>query len=252
MVTRDTAWEPGTPCWVDLGTDVAKAKVFYSALFGWQIEEGDPQFGGYANCFVDGRPVAGLGPLQEGQETGWVTYLSTTDLDATLEKVTAAGGKVFVPPMEIGEMGAMAIAADSTCATFGLWRSGIHTGMRLANEVGAVTWNEHLSTDYDKAKQFYADVLGYSYQEVGDDGFNYATIVTTNPEWPVGGIGGNTDKSGWTTYFQVSDADAAVAKVQELGGKLVSGPTDSPHGRNAVVTDDQGAEFVVIAVPSQQ
>ena len=33
MVTRDTAWAGGTPCWVDLGVpDIPKASAFYAAL----------------------------------------------------------------------------------------------------------------------------------------------------------------------------------------------------------------------------
>src|ERR1039457_703014 len=41
MVTRDTAWPSGTPCWVDLGVDdIAKAGTFYAGLFGWEIPGG--------------------------------------------------------------------------------------------------------------------------------------------------------------------------------------------------------------------
>ena len=40
MVTRDTAWGDGTPCWVDLGVaDIAKAGAFYAALFGWEVHQ---------------------------------------------------------------------------------------------------------------------------------------------------------------------------------------------------------------------
>ncbi len=63
MVQRDTPWPAGTPCWVDLGTDdVARARVFYETLFGWDTQVGPPESGGYVMCEIDGRPVAGLGP----------------------------------------------------------------------------------------------------------------------------------------------------------------------------------------------
>jgi hypothetical protein len=40
MVTRDTPWPAGTPCWIDLGvTDIPKARDFYRALFGWDIQD---------------------------------------------------------------------------------------------------------------------------------------------------------------------------------------------------------------------
>ena len=59
MVTRDTAWPSGTPCWVDLGVDdTARARAFYSRLFGWDIQDGPPEAGGYVMCLKDSHPVA--------------------------------------------------------------------------------------------------------------------------------------------------------------------------------------------------
>ena len=63
MVTRDTRWPAGTPCWVDVSVDdVPKAIAFYQALFGWDIQAGGPEVGGYAIAHHNGRIVAGLGP----------------------------------------------------------------------------------------------------------------------------------------------------------------------------------------------
>jgi predicted enzyme related to lactoylglutathione lyase len=62
MVTRDTTWANGTPCWADLGVaEVAKAGAFYAALFDWEVRPGPPEAGGYAVCLKDGRRVAGIG-----------------------------------------------------------------------------------------------------------------------------------------------------------------------------------------------
>ncbi len=49
----------------------------------------------------------------------------------------------------------------------------------------------------------------------------------------------------WSTYFAVEDCDGAVAKVEELGGRLLMGPVDIEPGRFAVVADPQGAVFNV-------
>ena len=62
MVTRDTRWPAGTPCWVDVSVDdVSKAIAFYQALFGWEIQAGGPEVGGYAIAHHHGRIVAPLG-----------------------------------------------------------------------------------------------------------------------------------------------------------------------------------------------
>ncbi len=69
------SYEPGTPCWVDLGSPDLDASVeFYSALFGWQVpaSENVEQTGGYRRATKDGADVAGMMPLmQEGQPPAW-------------------------------------------------------------------------------------------------------------------------------------------------------------------------------------
>ena len=50
----------------------------------------------------------------------------------------------------------------------------------------------------------------------------------------------------WMTYFEVTDVDAAVARVDELGGHTLGPARDTPHGRTARVADPEGATFSVI------
>ena len=53
--------------------------------------------------------------------------------------------------------------------------------------------------------------------------------------------------SNWSVVFQVDGTDAAVAKVEELGGRRITEPMDIPGvGRFAVVADPWGAVFQVI------
>ena len=49
----------------------------------------------------------------------------------------------------------------------------------------------------------------------------------------------------WMVYFAVEDADAACAKVTELGGNVQVPPFDLPVGRIAVVSDTAGTHFSV-------
>ena len=52
---------PGEPCWADTATDLAKAVPFYTALFGWEVEDLGPTAGNYHLASLRGRLVAGLG-----------------------------------------------------------------------------------------------------------------------------------------------------------------------------------------------
>jgi uncharacterized protein len=255
MVTRDTAWADGTPCWVDLGVDdIGQASAFYAGLFGWDVQAGPPEAGGYALCMKNGRAVAGIGPRQgpPGTPPAWTTYLASSDADDSAAKVKAAGGQVLMGPMDVMNVGRMAIAMDPAGAAFGIWQARAHTGVGLANEPGSLCWNENLSRDFEGNKSFYHAVFGYEYGSIGDAGFQYATLKVGGTE--VGGIGeldaGTPAEmpAHWSAYFAVEDADAAMAKVTAAGGRVLRAPWDTPYGRMATVADDQGASFSLVSV----
>ena len=258
MVTRDTPWPDGTPSWVDLGTnDIPKAMAFYSRQFGWQVEPGGPEMGGYTMARLGGRNVAGIGPIMgpPGTPSAWTTYIATSDADATAAKVQSAGGQLLVAPMDVMDVGRMAIASDVTGASFGIWQARNHTGVQVANAPGAFTWSEHMSRDFEGAKAFYAAVFGYEYGDMSTDDFSYATLLI-NGQQVVGGIGAypggseNAHQAFWGVYFGTSDTDKAVDLATSHGGQVVRPATDSPYGRMAIVADNQGAVFSLISTPA--
>jgi hypothetical protein len=51
-------------------------------------------------------------------------------------------------------------------------------------------------------------------------------------------------KAHWGITFGVDDADAAAATAKELGGTVLSEPTDLPWVRTTTIQDPQGATFV--------
>ena len=251
MVSRDTAWPPGTPCWVDLGvTDIPKAAAFYSGLFGWDIQEGPPEAGGYRMCLLRGEPVAGIGGSQGGP-VYWTTYIASEDADKTAAAIKAAGGTLIMEPFDVLDVGRMFIATDPGGAVFGVWQAKAHTGTRLANEPGSLTWNENMSRSYEANKAFYAAVFGYTFTDIGGDGMNYATLdLDGRPAGGIGAIGANEPDvpAYWGTYFAVADTDATVEKVRSGGGSVLGEAYDSPWGRLAVCADPQGAVFSLLNV----
>lgn len=255
MVTRDTAWPGGTPCWVDLGVDdIDKARAFYSGVFGWDIPPGPPEAGGYAIALLRGRPAAGIGPKMGPAEMPavWTTYIAADSADDTAAKVTAAGGQLLTDLMDVMDAGRMAIAADPGGSVFGIWQGRAHTGAGVANEPGSLCWNENMSRDFEGNKAFYRAVFGYDYDDMSGGGFSYATLKLGDDI--VGGIGGLPADvpaevpAHWSAYFAVADTDAAVDKATGLGGSVVRPAWDSPYGRMATVADDQGAAFSVIGI----
>jgi uncharacterized protein len=154
--------------------------------------------------------------------------------------------------MDVMDAGRLLIAVDPGGARFGVWQARQHTGIQLANEPGTLIWTENMSRDFEGNKAFYASVFGYQYGEIAPaystldiDGRQVGGIGELGPEQPA------DRPAAWGIYFVVPDADAAAARAVELGGTQVAPAFDSPYGRMAVIADDQGGEFAVMA-PNQE
>jgi uncharacterized protein len=260
VVIRDTPWPDGTPCWVDLGaSDIPKAISFYASQFGWDIEPGGPEVGGYSIARLDGRLVAAVGPIMgpPGTPSAWTTYFASADADATATAIISAGGQIAMGPMDVMDQGRLVVASDVTGAVFGVWQGRNHTGAQVANVPGAFTWSEHMSRDFEGAKAFYAAVFGYEYGDMSSDGFSYATLLI-NGQQVVGGIGafpGGDDaghRAFWSVYFGATDTDKAVDTATGNGGRLIRPAADSPYGRMAIVADPEGAVFSLISIPADE
>jgi predicted enzyme related to lactoylglutathione lyase len=234
--------------------DVAKAREFYSDVFSWTVQPGGPETGGYSVAELNGQGVAGLGPKMGPAEapTMWVTYLATSDADATAAKIQSAGGRLVMEPMDITDVGRMAVAVDPAGAVFGVWQARAFPGAQIVNDIGAMRWNEQVSRDFEGSKAFYAAVFGYEYGDMSGSGFSYATFKVDGRD--VGGIGDlhagvpADTPPAWRVYFGAADTDASVARVQANGGSVIREPIDHPYGRMSTVADDQGAVFSLLGV----
>jgi hypothetical protein len=245
-------YAPGEPCWIDCGTDVAKAKSFYSSLFGWTVNELGPEAGGYAMAQMDGETVAALGPQQSPGHPFWSVYFCVHDVNKTAETVRANGGTVMVEPMDVMGEGHMAVFADPVGAAFSIWQPGNTKGLGEVGGSGQFCWAELITTDLDASKKFYAEVFGWGAKEGSDNSMEY-----TEFQLGVTSIAGMMLKPEmmpaevppfWGVYFAVDDADESVAKCKELGGAMLSEPMDIPTvGRFAPCADPLGAVFSVLA-----
>ncbi|WP_024285804.1 VOC family protein [Cellulomonas sp. KRMCY2] len=256
----------GTPTWVDLMVpDLGAATTFYGAVLGWEFPPAGARAlpGGltYLSATRDGHVVAGIGAVaagigaddtpQEGPAPAWATYLATDDVEATTAAAVAAGATVLVPPDSVGSTGSFAWLLDPTGAVFCLWQAGEHTGAGLTDEPGSMAWNELLTNDVEAAKGFYATVFGWTYDDISEPDFSYATFAVGGQL--AGGLGALDsmraagDQPRWLVYFKVADADDAAASAAANGGTVVADPWDSEYGRLAVLGGPAGETFAIIA-----
>ncbi|MER5930324.1 VOC family protein [Streptomyces sp. NPDC002054] len=257
-----TDFSDGAPCWADaMFKDVEGAKSFYADVLGWTFGEAATEFGNYTQAYSDGKAVAAVVPPMPGGEdmpSAWCLYLASSDVAATAEKVKAAGGKLLMEPMQVGTFGSMLLAQEPSGAIFGVWQPGEHKGFEKMGENGSYAWAEVFTRDPAKADAFFTKVFPYQAQkmEPGDDpemaGMDFTVFSLGKEPNPVLGRMKMGEEfpaevpSYIQVYFTVPDCDAAVEKAKALGGQLHFGPMDSPFGRFAALTDQQGAAFAVI------
>ena len=104
---------PGAFSWCELiTTDPAAAKVFYGEVFGWRFKEGQVSNTPYTVIEVEGQEIGGISPAPPQMPSTWGTYVTVENLEATLEKVEALGGKVLIPPIAIPPSSKFAFIQD--------------------------------------------------------------------------------------------------------------------------------------------
>ncbi|RMI33019.1 VOC family protein [Nocardia stercoris] len=250
----------GDPCWVELFTrDTDRAIDFYGQLFGWTAEA-NPDFGGYITFFKDGKSVAGgmRAPDENAGPQQWLVYLAG-NADTVVERARSRGGQVVVDPMDVGDLGRMAVLGDAAGAGVGVWQAAVHKGFEAIGIASGGTWTDHAgrpswfelhTPEYRKELEFYTEVFDWAPFTVADTPeFRYTTIHGTTPM--LGGVMDNSadlpagSTGSWTVYFGADDVDAAVKSVVALGGSVESEPQNTPYGRLAAVVDPNGVRFSI-------
>jgi hypothetical protein len=244
---------------VDLAsTDFEAAKRFYGDLIGWEWEEAGPpeETGGYGFFTYNGKQVCGGGPVQAaGQPSAWSSYVKVTDADEAAAKVGEAGGNVLAQPFELpNESGTMAVCQDAEGAFIAVMQQREHKGAELVNELGCWTWNNLMSRDLEKAKDFYGKVFGWEAAHNDEAPPDVLMWQVEGQRWPEGhaglmGMGSDVPAETppyWQVYFIVENADDAVEQAKGAGGSLLFGPIDVPVARIAVLGDAQGAAFGIM------
>ena len=122
--------------------------------------------------------------------------------------------------------------------------------MADAERNGRIVWYELLTSDMDAAKKFYTKVVGWTTQPFEGSPTPYEMWVRPGGG-SIGGVmpipEGMNFPPHWVMYIAVPNLDAAIAKVQQLGGSTLSPPIDIPTvGRLRTMKDAQGAMFSLI------
>jgi uncharacterized protein len=268
-MSERNGFEHGVPCWVDTWHHDAEAAArFYAGVFGWEIAEAPRPARSrdrYLVCRLRGRDVAAIGsPVPEGAPPTavWTTYVHVDDADAAAARAREAGGRLVVDTFDSPDGGRMSVLADPGGAVLVAWAPVGHKGAQLVNEPGAWSMSALNTRDPEASKRFYGAIFGWETERFEAGGgevelFRLPGYVGGEPSQPVArdvvAVMVEMDSHGmptelpphWSVDFWIDDVDAAIAKVDRLGGKLAMEPRENPPFRQAVIVDPGGAAMTI-------
>jgi uncharacterized protein len=247
----------GRFAWYELMTSDPKAAgKFYSDVVGWTTCE-MPSPGGSTYTTFNLGNVGMAGMLTIPGHTAWIGYISVDDVDAHIEKIVEAGGKLWKPATDIPGMLRFAVMSDPQGAAIVVFTPDPAMPSPKRPEPpapGTISWHELYTTDVEAGFGFYNKLFGWTkltdmdmgsmgiyrlfdegdHKEMGDGG-----MMTKAPHIPV---------ACWNFYFQVHSIKSAVERVNAGGGKVLNGPMQVPGGGWIINGQDpQGAMFSLVS-----
>ena len=115
---------------------------------------------------------------------------------------------------------------------------------------GRPVWYELLTTDMKAAEKFYTAVVGWAVQAFDQSPQPY-DMWARGGGIPIGGVmdipPGMKFPPHWEMYIAVENLDAAIAKIERLGGSALGPLIEVPTvGRMRTMKDPQGVVFAII------
>ena len=246
---------PGEFLGSDLLTeDAAAAAKFYGEIFGWDVEKADDS--GYA-IHHKGRLIASISQIDsadpEVDESFWLVGIAVADLDKAVQAASRMGAEVREKITEVEGYGRFATIGDPQGAPLML----IEPGERRIGGTegpGAWVWAELWTDDVDAASKFYGQVIGYQQSEVERRDQQYR-VFKTGDEYRAGMVKIPAElenvEPGWAPYVGVEDLKKTIARINELGGRLIFATEDNAvRGDVALIADPGGAVLFVYEIGS--
>ena len=240
-MTIEIEHSEGMPCWIDASVSSKEEREglteFYSALFGWSFDVGSPETGFYSIARQSGRAVVGIGEQEQGKGD-WVTYFATDDIEQACKRAASHGGQIFFPPMQVMDVGSMALVLDPTGAVHGFWQANTFSGVEIMYEPNTPGWFDHASDNPAKASQYYQSVLSNGIEADEQDGM---TILRRGDQWFASFTHEDPSTSNqsprWTPVFVVDSLERIRARVRELSGNVLVEEISVPGSAISILQD---------------
>jgi len=243
----------GKMLWADLVTpDLAAAEKFYGGLFGWTFQPVRAGEVKYAVATLDGRPIGGMVektiPAGQHQQSAWLTFLATNDIDGVKRLAVSHGAKILTDIRSYPMRGRQCVLSDPEGAVFALLASSSGDTPDYLPATGDWIWSSLHAKDAGTEAAFYQNLFGYDvFDQPSDDGLEHLILSTDDYARASANDlekGSARRHSHWLNFLRVENAAETAAKVVAMGGRVLVQPRVDRHGGMlAVVADPAGAPF---------
>ncbi|MDQ6874746.1 MAG: VOC family protein [Actinomycetota bacterium] len=185
---------------------------------------------------ADEHPELGLlGPKARGG-TSQSIVMEVPDVEATVRRAVAAGAELTRPVAD-QPYGRNAVITDPFGHRWLVTTSAPRAAEPSGSGHGDVGYVSMLVTDAQRARDFYAGVLGWDFSPGSvEHGWQVEGCS------PMVGLAGGADRPQVQLCFRVHDLDGALVRVRHHGGQAAE-PVTRPYGRLADCVDNQGVHF---------
>jgi uncharacterized protein len=246
--------------WYELMTsDTDAAGKFYADVVGWTTQQmpGSPDSDSSPYTTFNIGSVGMAGMLHLTGHTAWIGYICVDDVDAHIEKIVEAGGKLWRPATDVPGMLRFAVMSDPQGAAIAVFTPNPAMPSPERPQppaVGTIGWHELYTTDLDAGFDFYHKLFGWtrlSDMDMGPMGLYRLFDQGDHKEMGDGGMmikGPHVPVSCWNFYFNVDSIRAAVERVNAGGGQVLNGPMQVPGGGWIINGQDPlGAMFSLVS-----
>jgi predicted enzyme related to lactoylglutathione lyase len=249
--------KPSAFIWYELITsDIDAAAKFYAAVIGWTVKSSGAPGMDYRQWFMGEEAVGGLmalpaGAIANGVHPAWLGYLSVADVDASVATITAAGGTLLMPAVDLPGVGRFAMVTDPQQAPFYVMTpqgEGESTSFAPARP-GHGGWNELHARDGVAAFDFYSKHFGWRKSRAMDMGPQGIYQIINAGAEDIGAMktAAAAPRPHWLFYFNVENIDAAAKRVTDAGGNILVAPHEVPGGQFVTpCRDPQGTSFALV------
>ena len=256
-----SATNTGRFVWYELlTTDVAGAIEFYADVLGWKTQTQAWGSSDYTMWVAGQGPLGGVSVLPEAARTMgappyWQANVEVADVDRAAALAKERGGGVYVGPVDVPEVGRIAVVADPQGAASAM-------ASHDTAKPGEFSWSELYTTDHEAAFRFYQELFGWERIRDVDLGAMGNYLVWGRGGKQLGGMmtmpaammktpDGRAAPPSWMHYVTTPDLDAALERAKKRNARVLSGPMVVPGGQRVVqLMDPQGAAFALVTPPA--